>query len=96
MRNELLPGGGWLLTCLGSLSRASKRVISVAVDMLLITMTYWERTGSGLNITGPSIALITGHSLAQLSLSASVCLYGWGSIAQYSDMSALGSYGQSR
>ncbi|HHQ4547283.1 TPA: polysaccharide biosynthesis protein [Aeromonas veronii] len=41
MRNELLPGGSWLLTCLGSLSRASKRAISVTVDMLLITMTYW-------------------------------------------------------
>lgn len=41
MRNELLPGGSWLLTCLGSLSRASKRAISVTVDMILITMTYW-------------------------------------------------------
>lgn len=41
MRNELLPGGGWLLTCLGSLSRARKRAVSVAVDMVLISMTYW-------------------------------------------------------
>ncbi len=41
MRNELLPGGSWLLTCLGSLSRASKRAVSVTVDMILITMTYW-------------------------------------------------------
>ena len=41
MRNALLPGGSWLLTCLGSLSRASKRAISVTVDMILITMTYW-------------------------------------------------------
>ncbi|HDZ8928381.1 TPA: polysaccharide biosynthesis protein, partial [Aeromonas dhakensis] len=41
MKNEFLPGSSWLLTCLGSLSRASKRAISVAVDMILITITYW-------------------------------------------------------
>ncbi|WP_440892163.1 nucleoside-diphosphate sugar epimerase/dehydratase [Aeromonas dhakensis] len=41
MRNELFPGGSWLLTCLGSLSRARKRAVSVAVDMVLISMTYW-------------------------------------------------------
>ena len=41
MKNERLPSGSWLLTGLGSLSRTSKRVVSVAVDMLLITLTYW-------------------------------------------------------
>ncbi|MDL5383832.1 polysaccharide biosynthesis protein [Aeromonas hydrophila] len=41
MRDELFPGGSWLLTCLGSLSRTSKRAVSVTVDMILITMTYW-------------------------------------------------------
>ncbi|MGL5391082.1 MAG: polysaccharide biosynthesis protein [Shewanella sp.] len=41
MRNALLPSANWLLTGLGSLSRTCKRAISVAVDMLLITMTYW-------------------------------------------------------
>ncbi|WP_324034974.1 nucleoside-diphosphate sugar epimerase/dehydratase [Aeromonas caviae] len=41
MSTDFLPGGSWLLTCLGSLSRASKRAISVAVDTLLITMAYW-------------------------------------------------------
>ncbi len=41
MSTDFLPGGSWLLKCLGSLSRASKRAISVAVDTLLITMAYW-------------------------------------------------------
>jgi len=41
MKNERLPSGSWLLTGLGSLSRTSKRAVSVAVDMLLITLTYW-------------------------------------------------------
>lgn len=41
MSTDFLLGGSWLLTCLGSLSRASKRAISVAVDTLLITMAYW-------------------------------------------------------
>lgn len=41
MRNKLLPSGSWLLACLGSLSRASKRAVSVTVDMFLITVAYW-------------------------------------------------------
>ncbi|WP_330543976.1 nucleoside-diphosphate sugar epimerase/dehydratase [Aeromonas hydrophila] len=41
MKHELFPAGSWLLTFLGSLSRTSKRVVSVAVDVILITMTYW-------------------------------------------------------
>lgn len=41
MNNVILPGGNWLLACLGSLSRTSKRAVSVMVDMLLITITFW-------------------------------------------------------
>jgi FlaA1/EpsC-like NDP-sugar epimerase len=41
MKHELFPAGSWLLTFLGSLSRTSKRVVSVAVDVILITTTYW-------------------------------------------------------
>lgn len=41
MRDRIIPGGNWLLICLGSLSRASKRAISVIVDVILITMAFW-------------------------------------------------------
>ncbi|MDI3428906.1 MULTISPECIES: polysaccharide biosynthesis protein [Aeromonas] len=41
MKHEWFPVGSWLLTFLGSLSRTSKRAVSVTVDVMLITMTYW-------------------------------------------------------
>lgn len=41
MRNRIIPGGNWLLMCLGSLSRASKQAVSVIVDIILITMAFW-------------------------------------------------------
>ncbi|UCA10517.1 nucleoside-diphosphate sugar epimerase/dehydratase [Aeromonas enteropelogenes] len=41
MKTEIVLGGHWLLTCLGSLSRTSKRAVSVMVDMLLISISFW-------------------------------------------------------
>ena len=41
MNYKTFSGRHWLLTCLSSFSRASKRVVSVVVDILLITIIFW-------------------------------------------------------
>lgn len=80
MNNTLLPGGGWLLTCLGSLSRASKRTISVAVDSLLISVAYWGAYLIRLELRWPidspqHWALLGGIILVSISLFVRLGLY---------------------
>ncbi|MFR9718492.1 polysaccharide biosynthesis protein [Aeromonas diversa] len=41
MKQGAFPGSNQLVTCLSSLSRTSKRMISVLVDMLLISISFW-------------------------------------------------------
>ena len=80
MNNTLLPGGGWLLTCLGSLSRARKRTISVAVDSLLISVAYWGAYLIRLELRWPidspqHWALLGGIILVSISLFVRLGLY---------------------
>ena len=68
MRNRIIPGGNWLLMCLGSLSRASKRAVSVIVDIILITMAfwgaYWIRLERGWPIDSPHHWALLGAIIA--------------------------------
>ena len=41
MKHDIFPGGSWLLACLGSLSRTSKRAVSVTVDIFLVGISFW-------------------------------------------------------
>ncbi|MEG0007291.1 MAG: nucleoside-diphosphate sugar epimerase/dehydratase [Aeromonas sp.] len=64
MRNDIFLSGSWLLTCLGSLSRTSKRTLSVLVDMLLISISfwgaYWIRLERGWPIDSPRHWVLLG------------------------------------
>lgn len=80
MNNTLFPGGSWLLTCLGSLSRASKRTISVAVDSLLISVAYWGAYLIRLELRWPidspqHWALLGGIILVSISVFVRLGLY---------------------